>query len=89
LNLNPVTIPYPVTIPKLEKDPEKYQEMDLETDPESHPKLGSELDPDSWQSALQIAQSAVAFASGLPQFYNKLRNCQACSIPLSNFYCWL
>jgi hypothetical protein len=33
---------------------------------------------------MRIAKSAVALATGLPQFYNKLRNSQACGIPLSN-----
>jgi hypothetical protein len=63
--------------------------MDLETDPEMHTKLDSELDPDAGQSALRIVNSWVPFATGLPQFYNKLRNSQACGFPLSNFYCWL
>jgi hypothetical protein len=78
-------------------DPEKDTDLekDLEMDPES------KLNP--WQSGLQIAKSVlgiaksqlwisksvVAFAIGLPQFCNKLQNCQACGIPISNFYWWL
>jgi hypothetical protein len=75
----------------------------LELDPKKDPETDSELDPNSWQSGLQIAQSAlqiaqsalriaksaVAFATGLPQCHNKLRNCQAYGIPLSNFYFWV
>jgi hypothetical protein len=66
-------------------DPEKDPEPDLDLDPETD----WELELDSWQSALRIAKSAVAFATGLLQFHNKLRNCQASGILLSNFYFWL
>jgi hypothetical protein len=69
-----------------ETDPDMDPETDLELDPEKDPETDWELDPDSWQSALRIAKSVVTFATGLLQFHNKLRNCQASGILLSNFY---
>jgi hypothetical protein len=78
---------------------ELFPELDLELfpnlkpDPELDLEPDSELDPDSELShvsqrskSLQIAKSVVALATGLPQLYTKLQNCQACGIPLANFY---
>jgi hypothetical protein len=65
--------------------------LDRESDPKLDSNLASEQHPASELShgnqrsnLLQIAKAVVALATGLPQFNNKLRNCQACGILLSN-----